>query len=128
MNASHLVDDVAEQVAAFPAVIDATKDSRNHVATVLAVWTGQTAQVGKQTWSTFSIWKGRFILIDEREQFIAGYALRVGSPVTPAIWRLDCRTKFLTRQLRLVLALNLQIIQKLEEHDPGKKWQAIQVA
>ena len=48
VNAGDLVDDVAQQVTALHAVIDALEHGRDHVAAVVAVGAGEASQVGEQ--------------------------------------------------------------------------------
>ena len=89
VDAGDLVDDVAQEVAAHHAVLDALEDGGDHVPAVVAVRAGQAAQVGEEPGAALAVGAGAFLLVDEGEQLIAGDALRVGGPVAPAVGRLD---------------------------------------
>ena len=122
MDAVHLVDDVAQQVAALHAVVDAAEDGGDHVAAVVAVGAGELAQVGEEARTTGAVGPGALVLIDEGEQLVAGDAVGPRRPVAPAVGRFDGRPEQAPREGRLLLALPLQVVQELEEHDPGEQW------
>ena len=85
MDAGDFVDDVAQQIAALHAVIDALEHSGDNVAAVVAIGAGQRAQVSEQPRALPPIRAHGFIVIDKGEQLIAGDALRVCRPIPPAI-------------------------------------------
>ena len=51
-----------------------------------------------------------------------------GRPIAPAVGRLDGRPELLAGELRLLLALLLEVVEELEEHDPGEQRQPVEVA
>src|SRR5262245_58416382 len=128
MNVRYFIDHIAKQIAALHAAIDALEDRGDHIAPVVTVRAGQATQVSKQPCRLLSVGPARLILIDETDKFIAGDALGVGGPVAPAVRRIDGRAEPLPSKLRLLLALQLKVVEKLQEHDPGEEWQAIKIA
>ncbi len=50
------------------------------------------------------------------------------SPIAPAVGRLDGRLELFPGQLGLALALEFQVIQELQEHDPSEHRQPVEVA
>src|SRR5262245_52157024 len=120
MDARDLVDHVPQEVSAPHTVVYAPKDGADHIPSVVTVRAGELAQICEEPGSARAVWPSGFILIDEGKQFISGDALGVGRPVTPAIRRLDGRTESLTRKHGFLLALCLQIVKKLQKHDPGQ--------
>ena len=70
----------------------------------------------------------RLRLVDERDQFVAGDAVLLCGPVAPAIRGLDGGAVFLAAELRLGLLALLQVVEELQEHDPGEHGQPVQVA
>ena len=69
-----------------------------------------------------------FLLIDEGEEFIAGDAVRLGRPIAPAVGRFDGGLELFRGELRLALTLKFQVIEELQEHDPSKHRQTVEVA
>ena len=107
---------------------DAVEDGGDHVAAVVAVGTGEPAQVGEEAGTALAVGPGALLLVDEGEQFVAGDAVRAGGPVAPAVGRLDGRAELLAGERGLLLALQLQVVEELEKHDPGEHGQAVEVA
>ena len=107
MDAGDLVDDVAQQIAALHAVIDALEHGGDDVAPVVAVGAGERAQIGEQARPSLAVRPGSFVVVDEGEQFVAGDALRVGGPIAPAVGRLDGGLELLAGERRFLLALQL---------------------
>src|SRR5580704_15965787 len=89
MNAADLVNHVPQQITTLHAVIHAAEHSRDHIPAIVAVRAGQLAQIGEEPRTSFPIRSDSFILVDEGKQLVAGYAPRVGGPVTPAVGVLD---------------------------------------
>src|SRR5580692_8507616 len=112
MDACHLVDHVAQEIAALHAVIDTTEYGRNYIASVVAVGAGQAAKIGEQAGAAPAVRQPRFVLVDEGKKLVAGNALRVSCPIAPAIGRLDGRAKFLSPKLSLFLTLLLKVIEE----------------
>jgi hypothetical protein len=127
MDAVELVDDVAQQVAADHPVLHAAKHGGNHIPAIVAVGTGERAQVTEQPHALLAIRQGAFLLVDERQQFIACDAVGFGSPIAPAVGRLDGRLELLPGQPGLALTLEFQVIQELQEHDPREHRQPVQI-
>ena len=123
-----LVDHVAQEIAADHAVLDAGKDGGDHVAAVVAVGAGEPAKVGEKPRTARAVGPGALLLVDEGEQFVAGDSLGTGGPVTPAVGWFDGRSESLSGEGRLRLALEFQIVEELEKHDPGEHRQAVEVA
>ena len=67
MNPGDLVDDVAQQVTALHAVIDALEYRRDHVPAVIAVRAGEASQVCEQSRPFGAIGPRGLVLVDERE-------------------------------------------------------------
>jgi hypothetical protein len=127
VDAVELVDDVAQQVAADHAVLHALEDGRNHIPTVVAVGTGERAQIAEQTRTLIAVGSGGFLVVDEGEEFVTCDAVRLGGPVAPAIGRFEGGFELFRGEPGLALALKFQVIEKFQEHDPGKHWQPVQV-
>src|SRR5262245_24982594 len=127
MDASNLVDDIAQEIAALDPVVYALEHGGNHIAPVVAIGTGDRAQVPKQTRALLTSRPRRRFVVDEPQQFIAGNAVGLGGPIAPAVGRLDSGLELLSCKLRLLLPLDLQIVEELQEHNPGEKWQTIEV-
>jgi hypothetical protein len=128
MDAGDLVDDVAQQVAADHAILHAAKHGGDHIPAIVAVVAGEPAQVAEQPRALRAIGPRRLFVVDESEQFIAGDALRIRRPIPPAVRRFERRLKLLSRQLRLLLALQFEVIEKLQKHDPSQQRQPVKVA
>src|SRR5439155_19280211 len=86
------------------------------------------AQVGEKTGTPRAIRTGAFFGIDEGQKFVAGNAIGAGGPIAPTVRWFNGRTEFLAGQFGLSLALEFQIVQELEEHDPGEQRQPVEVA
>ena len=127
MDAGNLVDHVAQQIATLHAVIDAAEHRGDHVAAVVAVGTGKRAQIGEEAGPSLAVGPGGFVLVDEGQEFVAGDALWVGGPVTPAVGRLDGGPELLAGKRCLLFPLQFQVIQELEKHDPGEQRQPVEV-
>ncbi len=121
VDAAHLVEDVAQQIPALHPAIDALEDGGDHLAAVVAVGAGEAPQVGKQAGTAPAVRADSLVAVDKGQQLVAGDALRVGGPVAPAVGRLDGRAERLARERGLVVALRLQVVEELEEHDPGQQ-------
>jgi hypothetical protein len=128
MDAVEFVDDVAHQVAADHAVLHTSKHRGNHIPAVVAVRVGERAQVTEQARALLAVRQGAFLLVDEGQQFVPGDAVGLSGPIAPAVGRLDGGLELLSSKLRLALALKLQVIEELQEHDPGEHRQAVEVA
>ena len=128
MDAADLFVDIAQQVAAPYAVIHTLEHRGDHIAPVIAFRARQPEQVAEQPRALRPIGPRRLFVIDESEQFIASHALRIRRPIPPAIRRLNRRLELLPRQLCLLLALKLQVIEELQKHDPRQQRQPIQIA
>ncbi len=129
VNAIDFGNHVAQQVAVEHPVDRAPKHPRHHRAPVVFIFDGQPAQVGEQPGATFTIGPNGFVVVDERDQVRAGQAAFIGSPIAPAIGKLDQGLKgFVRLENRLVFPVAFGIVQKLEEHDPGQHRQPVEVA
>ena len=128
MDAVELVDDVAQQVAADHAVLHAAKHGGDDIAPVVAVGTGQRAQIAEQARALLAVGPGGFLVVDEGEQFVAGDAIGLGRPIAPAIRRFDGGLELFRGELGLALALKFQVIEEFQEHDPGEHRQPVKVA
>ena len=131
VDAVELVDDIAQEVAADHAVLHPAKDRGDDIAARVSgasrVGTGEGAQVAEQAGALLPVGQGTFLLVDEGEEFIAGDTVGLGGPVAPAVGRLDGGLEFLRGELGLALALEFQVIEELQEHDPGEHRQAVQI-
>src|ERR1700730_3460031 len=119
MNAADLVNHVPQKVAALHAIIDAVEHSCDYVSPIVAVGACQLAQIGEEPRSFFTIRSNSFVLVDEGKQLVAGDALLVSGPVTPAIGWIDGSPELFAGECRLLFPLNLKVIQEFQEHDPG---------
>ena len=128
VDAVELVDDVAQQVAADHAVLHAAKHRGDDIAPIVAVGAGERAQVAEQPRALLAVRQRAFLLVDEGQQFVAGDAVGLGGPIAPAVRRLDGRLELLPGEPGLPLALEFQVIEELQEHDPGEHRQAVQIA
>ena len=128
MDAVQLVDDVAQEVTADHPVLHALEHGGDDIAPVVAVGAGEGAQVAEQAGALFAVGAGGFLVVDEGEQFVAGDAVGLGGPVAPAVRRFDGGLELLPGELGLALALEFQIIEEFQEHDPGEHRQAVEVA
>ena len=128
MDAGDLVDDVAQEVAADHAVLDALEDRGDDVAAVVAVGTSEGAQILEQAGAALAVGADGFIVVDEADEVLAGDAVGLGGPIAPAIGRLDGGLELIAGELGCGLALDFEIVEELEEHDPGQHRQAVEVA
>jgi len=108
-------------------VLHALENRGNHIPAIIAIGTGQRAQITKQPIALLAVRQRRFLIIDEGQKFIARDAVRHGSPIPPPIRRFDSRLEFLPSQLGLPLPLNFQVIQEFQEHDPSEHRQPVQI-
>ena len=65
MDAGNLVDDIAQEVTALHAVVHALEHGGNHVPPIIAVGTGERAQVTEQASAFLAIGQHCFFVIDE---------------------------------------------------------------
>src|SRR4029453_19343973 len=84
--------------------------------------------VRKEARTTGAIGPSALVLMDEREELVSRDAVRPRRPVGPPVGRLDRRPEQAPREGGLLLTLPLQVIQELEEHDPGEQGEAVEVA
>ena len=128
VDAVHFVDDVSQEVAVDHAVDGAFEDGGNHVAAVAAIGSLQAAQVGEEAGAFLAVRTTGFVVVHELDQFVAGDAVGLGGPIAPAVGRFDGVTEAFAGQLRVGLADLLQIVEELQEHDPGEHRQTVEVA
>lgn len=128
MNPVELVDDIAQKVTTDHAVLHALKHSRNHLAPVITVGTRQRAQVTEQARAFLRTGQRGLLIVNEGEQFVAGNAIGLRRPIAPAVRRFDGGLELFPGELGLALALNFQVVQKFQEHDPGEHRQPVKVA
>jgi hypothetical protein len=128
VDAVDLVEDVPQQVARLHAVADAGEDAGDHVAAVVAVGALQAAEVGEQPRAIAAVGPGRFLVVDERGQLLAGDGVVPGRPIPPAVGRLDGGAELLPAQLGFLLPNLFHVVQELEEHHPGEHRQPVEVA
>ena len=118
-----------DEVLGDHAVLDAAKDVGDHVAAAVAVATLQGPQAGEQPCALLAVGPHRLVVVDELDEFVAGDAVLLCGPVSPAIGRLDGRAvAFAGDGFALVSSHLLQVVEELEEHDPGEHRQAVEVA
>jgi hypothetical protein len=67
VNAVELVDDVAQQVAAHHPVLHAAKHRGDHVTPIVAIGTGELAQITKETFALRAIRPRRLFVVDKRQ-------------------------------------------------------------
>ena len=103
MDAVDLVDDVAQQVAVDHPVDRAFEDRGDDVAPVAAVGALQAAQIGEQAGAFRAVGADGFFVVDEGDQFVAGDAVWLRSPVAPAVRRFEGRAKALAGHLGFLL-------------------------
>ena len=127
VNLVHFVDHIAQEVAVDHAVDGALENLGDHIAAV-AVRALERAQIGKQPRAPLPVRAHGLLLVDERDQLRPGDAIRLRRPVAPAIRRLDGGAELLARELRLLLADLLHVVEELQEHDPGEHRQPVEVA
>jgi len=58
----------------------------------------------------------------------AGDAVGLGRPIPPAVGRFDGGFEGFAREFGFTLALQLQIVEKFQEHDPGQERPTVEVA
>lgn len=76
---------------------------------------GQTRPaLGFRCWPSASSGQRKFLVVDESEQFVAGDAVGPRGPITPAVRRFDAGLELSPGELGLALALNFQVVQKLQ--------------
>ena len=134
MDAVEFVDDIAQQITANHAVLHTFEHGGDDITPVVTVGTGKRAQVTEQARPALGfavnwpLWHHSFLVVDEGEQFIAGDAIGLSGPISPAIGWFDSGLELFRGELGLALALNFQVIEELQEHDPGEHRQAVEVA
>ena len=129
VDAVDLVDDVAQQVAADHAVLDALEDVGHHLTlAALGTLPCQTTQVGEQAFATGAVGAHRHILADEGQQFVTGDAVRACGPVAPAVRRFDDGLVAPAVEFGLLRVQCFEVIEELEEHHPGEQGQTVHVA
>jgi hypothetical protein len=116
VDAGNLVDDIAQGITVLDAVGDALEHRGNNIPAVVAVGTGECAQITKQPYTAFAVPANCFVIVDEGERFVAGDAPGLGSPNTPSIVRFDSKFELRSSELGLALAIKFQIIKELQEH------------
>jgi hypothetical protein len=114
-------------------VLHPAKHRGDHVAPIVAIGTGELAQITKEALASLGgtpqgVGQHSLFVVDKGQKFIARDALRICRPIAPAIRRFDGRLELLPRELRLLRALQLQIIKEFEEHNPREHRQPVQVA
>ena len=124
----HLVDHVAQQVAALHAVVHAAEDGGDDVAALVAVARGELAQVGEESRPMRTVAAQRDFVVDEVQQVVAGEAVLHRRPVAPAVGRLDGGAEAGAGEHGFVFALAFQVVQEFQEHHPGQQRQAVEVA
>ena len=127
MDAVELVDDIAQQVAADHPVLHPAKHRGNHLTPIITVRTGQGAQVSEQAHAAFAVGSCGFLVVDEGEEFVAGDAVGLCGPIAPAVRSFDGGLELLRGELCLALALEFQVIEEFQEHDPREHRQAVQI-
>ena len=125
MNAVELVDDIAQQVAADHAVLHALEHGGDDIAPIVAVGTCERAQVTEQARAFLAAGQRSLFVVDKGEQFVARDAVGLGGPIAPAVRRFDGGLELLRGEFGLALALNFQVIQKFQEHDPSEHRQPV---
>ena len=129
VDAVHLVDHVAQQVAGDHVVRDAGEHGRDHLAPpAVSVAAAKPAQVGEQPRSLLAVREHGLFLVDERQEFRAGDAVFLGRPVAPAVRLVDGGAVLLAAQFRPRFLDLFHVVQELQEHDPGEHRQAVEVA
>ena len=128
VDAVDFVDDIAQEVAVDHAVDGAFEDGGDHVAPVATVRTLKAAEVGEEAGAFLAVGTAGFFVVHEGYQFVAGDAVGLRGPVAPAIGRFDGVTEAFAGELGVGLSDLFQIVQELEEHDPGEHGQAVEVA
>lgn len=128
MDAVYSIDDIAQEIAVDHAVDRAAKDRDDHVTAITAVDALQAEKAGEQAGTFLAVGADGFIVVHKLDQLIAGDAVGLGGPVAPAIGRFDGGAEALAGQLHVGLADLFQVVQELQEHDPGEHRQAVEVA
>lgn len=128
MNARDLVDHIAQQVADLHPVVHDLEDGGNHVAAVVAARVRQRAQVAEQPRPALPVRPRGFLGVDEGKQLVARDPVRLRRPIAPAIRLLHRRLELLPGQLRLLLALDFEVVEELEKHDPRQQRQTAEIA
>ncbi len=82
----------------------------------------------EQAGAALAVGADGFIVVDLADEIVAGDAVGLGGPVAPAVGRLDGGLEFVAGELGFGLALDFEIVEELEEHDPGQHRQAVEVA
>ena len=65
MDTGNLGDDIAQEVTAFHPIVNALEDGGNDIAAVVAVGTGERAQVEKEALPLLAVGQRGLVLIDE---------------------------------------------------------------
>jgi hypothetical protein len=129
MDTVNLVNDVAQQVAADHAVLNALEDVGHHLAlAAFFAFAGQAAQINEQTLAATAIGTHCLFLTDEGQQFVAGDAILPCGPVAPAVRCFNYGLVRFAVEFGFLFVDSFEVVEKLEEHDPGEQWQAIHVA
>ena len=106
----------------------AFEDGGDHVAPVVAVGAGEGAEVAEQARALLAVRAVGLLVVDEREEFVAGDAVRLGRPVAPTVGRIDGGFELFAGELGLALALDFEVVEEFQEHDPCEHRQAVEVA
>ena len=131
VDAVHLVDDVAQQIAGDHAVDDALEDRGDDRRAGRRAVGRPAGRADRRTGPGPCVPSGRVASswLMKAISSGAGDAVLVGGPVPPAVGRLDGRPVLLAgRSLASALLDPLHVVQELEEHDPGEHGQAVEVA
>lgn len=121
VNAVHLVDDVPQQIARLHAVGDAGKHVGDHAPRVVVVIERERAEVGEQSGPAATVGPQCFIMPDKRQQLWPGNAVILRGPIAPAVRRFNCGTILLPAKLGFLFPLLFDVVEELQEHDPGKQ-------
>ena len=128
MDPRNFVNYVAQEITVDHSVDRSFENGRNHITSVAAVASREAAQVSEKPEAAGAIWQNCLFIIHERNQFITSDSRRIRRPIPPAIGRIDCPLKFFSCKFRFFFTLELQIIEKLQKHDPSQHRQPIQIA
>ena len=128
VDAVHFIDDITEEIPVDHAIDCAAKDRGDHVTAVSAIGALQTPEIGEEAGAFLAVGADGFIIVHELDQLVAGDAVWLGGPIPPTIGRLDRRAEALAGELGVGFADLLQIVEKLQEHDPSQHGQAVEIA
>ena len=107
-----LVDDVAEEVPGEHPVVGLLEHGGQHVAGVVAAGARQLSEVREE------------FAVDEIQESLAGSTVGLGGPVPPPIRSFDGRPEVPIGDLTVLL----QPVEGLQEQQPGKLWDSVEVA